>query len=315
MFNLSMRSIEWTFVKKPLRRYESPKRERDPPIERHGMSTTSVLLDAFDLLFNMRGIGWSWSSKPFPRWNTPPPSIAFVFFKTVLLWTVFDASHYIIQCVRPVTRDGSLFDPSLALVPRTALAAFCSIVGGLFLYTMIDVTYHLGMLVGRIVFRQPASAWPPAFDQPWMSTSLCELWSFRWHQFTRRIFITYGARPGGKLFGRPGAVMGAFAVSSILHHFGLWAVGNGSEFATAGGFFLLMGVGTIMEGAFMRVTGMKVRGWLGWLWTALWMTLWGTFMLDGWARHGLMGNDYVLIGPRPGKFVVDAIIALSDLWW
>jgi len=276
------------------------------------MSTTSVLFDAFDLMTNVRGIGWSWSTNPFPRVSTPPPSIPFVLFKTALLMTVFDASHYIIQRVRPFTRSGSLFDPSLTLVPRTALAAFCSIIGGLFGYAMLDTTYHLAMLVGRIIFRQSASVWPPAFHRPWMSTSIHELWSFRWHQLSRHFFIVFGARPGGKLFGRPGAVMGAFAVSSILHHISLWAVGNGAEFATAGGFFLLMGMGVVMEEAFTRTTGLKVQGWLGWAWTMVWAMVCGTFMMDGWARHGMMASDFLLIGPRPGKAVVDAIIALSS---
>ena len=312
MFGISLKSIEWTFAKKPLRRYEPRKREQDPLVERRGMSTTSVLFDAFDLMTNVRGIGWSWSTNPFPRVSTPPPSIPFVLFKTALLMTVFDASHYIIQRVRPFTRSGSLFDPSLTLVPRTALAAFCSIIGGLFGYAMLDTTYHLAMLVGRIIFRQSASVWPPAFHRPWMSTSIHELWSFRWHQLSRHFFIVFGARPGGKLFGRPGAVMGAFAVSSILHHISLWAVGNGAEFATAGGFFLLMGMGVVMEEAFTRTTGLKVQGWLGWAWTMVWAMVCGTFMMDGWARHGMMASDFLLIGPRPGKAVVDAIIALSS---
>ena len=307
---MSLRSIEWTFAKNPLRRYEPRKREQDPLVERRGMSATSVLFDAFDLMSNVRGIGWSWSTNPFPRVSTPPPSIPLVLFKTAILTTVSDALHYIIQCVRPFTRNGSLFDPSLALVPRTALAAFCSLIGGLFAYAMMDTTYHQAMLVGRIVFRQSASAWPPAFHRPWMSTSIHELWSFRWHQFTRHFFIVFGARPGGKLFGRPGAVMGAFAVSSILHYISLWAVGNGAEFSTAGGSFLLMGMGVVMEEAFTRTTGLRVQGWLGWTWTMVWMTMCGTFMMDGWARHGMMASDFLLIGPRPGKAVVDAIVAL-----
>ena len=310
---MSLRSIEWTFVQKPLRRYEPRKREQDPLVERR-MSTTSVLFDAIDLVNNVRGIGWSWSSNPFPRDSTPPPSIPFVLFKTVLLMTAFDSSHYTIELARPFTRGGSLFDPSLTLMPRTALAAFCGIIGGFSAYAMVDVTYHLGILVGRIIFRQSASAWPPAFHQPWMSTSILEFWSFRWHQFPRHLFVVFGARPGGKLFGRPGAVMGAFAVSAVLHHIALWAVGNGTEFVTAGGFFLLMGVGVIMESAFTKATGLRVRGWLGWSWTMMWTTLWGAFMLDGWARHGVIGHDFLAIGPRPGKAVVDAIIALSSRW-
>jgi Membrane bound O-acyl transferase family len=313
MFSVSLRSIEWTFAKKPLRRYEPRKREQDPLTERRSMSAGRVLLDAFDLVTNMRGIGWSWSSNPFPHTSTPPPSIAFALFNTVLLLTILDVAHYILQCVIPAvnnSRGGSTFDPSLAIVPRTALAAFCGIVAGVWNCATMDASYHLAMLVGRIIFRQPASAWPPLFDRPWMSTSIQEFWNSRWHQLWRRNFIVFGARPGGALFGREGAVMGAFALSAVLHHIVLWSVGNGTEFVTAGGFFLLMGVGVIMEGAFTKATGSKVRGWLGWSWMMIWTTLWGTLMIDGWARHGLVATDYFPNGPRPGKPIVDALLGM-----
>ena len=127
----------------------------------------------------------------------------------------------------------------------------------------------------------------------------------------RRLFIVFGAYPGGELFGKPGAVMGAFAVSALVHYVGLWGVGNGTEFATAGGFFLLMGVGAIMEGGFTGMSGLKVRGWLGWAWTMVWTTLWGTLMIDGWARHGVFATDFLPSGFRPGKVGVETMIALG----
>ncbi len=37
----------------------------------------------------------------------------------------------------------------------------------------------------------------------------------------------------------------------------------------------------------------------------------GTFMLDGWARQGLMGCDFFTPRLRPGKPIVDGIIALT----
>jgi hypothetical protein len=122
----------------------------------------------------------------------------------------------------------------------------------------------------------------------------------------------FGARPGGILFGKPGAFMGAFAISALMHHVSFWGNGRGTEFATTGGIFLIMGVGTVMESAFTSVMGLPVRGWLGWSWTMLWMTLWGTFLLDAGARHGILSSEPIPTGLRPGKFVVDAIIALSS---
>ena len=314
VFCIALRTIEWTFTKEPLRRYETPKRPQDPPVERR-VSASTVFLEAFELLSNQRGIGWSWSSRPFLRDSGPPPSIALLTAKALLKLTVFDASQYIIQSVRPPTMDpkgGSIFDPSLAFVPRSALAALCGICGGVWTHLLVDTVYHVSTVIGRTVFRQPASSWPRAFNRPWMSTSIKEYWNFRWHQLMRHHFIVYGARPGGFLFGKPGAFMGGFAVSAILHHIGLWGVGNGTEFVTAGGFFLLMGIGAVMEVGFTSATGLRVGGLVGWLWTMVWTTLCGTFMIDGWARHGMLATQFLPDGFRPGKVVVDAIIAMSS---
>ncbi|KAI0291686.1 hypothetical protein BC826DRAFT_1098046 [Russula brevipes] len=279
MINLSLRSFEWAFVKKPFKRYELPKLHQDAPIERH-------------LLSNQRGVGWSWSN-PFPRESSPPPSIASALAKALLKLTVFDASQCIIHYVCPSVnnpRGGSIFDPNRDLVHRISLAAFSAICAGVWLYAFMDSMYHVGEVVGRIVFRHPASLWPRFSNKPWMSTSLHEFWSVRWHQFLRHPFVTFGARPGGMLFGKPGAFIGAFAVSAFAHHLYLWGLGNGTEFVTAGGFFLLMGVGAVLEDGFKKVTGLRVRGWIGWLWTMAWITTWGTPMMDGWARHGIIDN-------------------------
>jgi hypothetical protein len=105
--------------------------------------------------------------------------------KALLKLTVIDASQYIIQSLCPPTNNpkgGSIFDPNLTLVPRTALAAFCGIMGGLWVYAMIDLQYHIEAVIGRTIFRQPASAWPRLLNRPWMSTSIQEFWNFRWHQ-------------------------------------------------------------------------------------------------------------------------------------
>jgi hypothetical protein len=296
MLSIGLRTIEWTFIKKPLRRYEPPMRDQDTPIERP-LSASTVFLDAFDLLHNQRGIGWSWSQNPFPRertGRTSPPSVSLLLARTLFELTVCDASHYIIQSVCPSVNNpkgGSIFDASLTPVPRVALAVFCSACGGAWAYTLLNSLYHISMLIGRTVFRQPASAWPHFFHQPWLATSIRDVWSFRWHQLFRHLFIVWGARPGGALFGKPGALVGAFAISAI---------------------FLLMGIGAVMEVVFTRSTGLRVQGWIGWLWTVLWAALWAPFMFDGWARHGAFATEFFPKGFRPGKVVVDTIVTLSS---
>ncbi|KAH9168369.1 hypothetical protein EDB89DRAFT_2245211 [Lactarius sanguifluus] len=231
--------------------------------------------------------------------------------------TMFDASRYLIQLACPAVSSspngGSIFDPDLRLLPRIASAAFASICGGVWTYLLLDTMYHMAALIGRIVCRQPASHWPPISHHPWLSTSLHEFWSYRWHQLSRHIFVTFGARPGGALLGQPGALIGAFAVSAVLHHFAMWGIGYGSEFSTVGGFFLLMGVGVVIEVAFKNVTGLRIGGLLGWLWTMLWVPVWGIFLIDVWARHGMLASENFPTGLRPGKPLVDTVIGLSNV--
>jgi hypothetical protein len=63
LFGVVLRSLAWTIAKQPLRRYNPPvEGQHAAPIERP-LTIPNVLLDALDLMFNLRGIGWSWSHK------------------------------------------------------------------------------------------------------------------------------------------------------------------------------------------------------------------------------------------------------------
>ncbi|KAH9965542.1 hypothetical protein BGW80DRAFT_1344777 [Lactifluus volemus] len=218
------------------------------------------------------------------------------------------------QSIRPSLNDpkgDTLFDPTMSPIPRYALAAFLGTCAAVVIYTTVDGLYHFATIIGRFL-RQPEWAWPPLSDRPWTSTSIIEFWSFRWHQFFRHMFVVYGARPGGALFGKPGACIGAFAVSAALHDLGLWGLGRGIEVRTTGTFFLLMGVGIVFEFAFKRLTGRRVGGFWGWVWTMLWTMCWGTLMIDGWARRGVVASDFFPERRRPGKWLVDTVVGLSS---
>jgi hypothetical protein len=235
-----------------------------------------------------------------------------VILKLLFKLTVYDAAIYMVQHTRPslnTLAGDTLFDPLLDPLPRVALAAFFSLCGAIVVYTTVDAMYHVATLFGRVVLRQPAADWPALSARPWMATSIVDFWAFRWHQSFRHTFVAFGARPGGALLGRPGAFLGGFGVSSVLHYVGLWGLGNGTEFWSAGAFFVLMGVGTVLERVWQRTTGTQVRGFWGWAWTMAWTLSWGTIMLDGWARHGLIACDFFM-PVRPGKLIVDGIIAL-----
>jgi hypothetical protein len=101
--------------------------------------------------------------------------------------------------------------------------------------------------------------------------------------------------------------MGAFFVSAILHDWGLWSTGRGTDFWRVGGFFLIMGVGCIMESLFTKLTGLKVRGWIGWLWTTVWVVGWGSILVDAYARKGLIGSKFMPKEYMPSQLLLSYI--------
>jgi hypothetical protein len=204
----------------------------------------------------------------------------------------------------------TFFDPNLDPLPRAALAGFFTLCGGLSGYTAIEVIYHIATLVGRVFLRQPAADWPVLTARPWMATSIADFWSFRWHQTLRHIFTVFGARPGGALLGRPGALLGAFGVSAVLHHIGMWGLGRGDGIQQLWRVLRSHGRRRGARHLWQRTTGKRVRGFWGWAWTMAWTLSWGTVMLDGWARHGLFACDFFPPGVRLGKPIVDGIIAI-----
>jgi hypothetical protein len=61
LFGVVLRSVAWTISKEPLRKYNPPvEGQHSAPIERP-LTIPNVFLGALDLMFNLRGIRWSWS--------------------------------------------------------------------------------------------------------------------------------------------------------------------------------------------------------------------------------------------------------------
>lgn len=97
--------------------------------------------------------------------------------------------------------------------------------------------------------------------------------------------------------------MGAFLWSAVLHDWGLWGTGRGTDFWNVGGFFLMMGVGCVMEALFKKATGVAVGGWAGWLWTMSWVVGWGNILVDGYVRKGLLASNFI-----PQKYMPSQIL-------
>ena len=311
MIDVALRSVEWALAKEPLRKYEPPTEGQHAFVKRP-LSIPNVLLDALDLMCNKRGIGWSWSRKPFPAPSTRSTSIASTLARIVVKFTVWDLCVYTVHHLRPSVDDpagDTIFDPALGVLPRWACAVLFTVCCGMVVYSSVDMYYHIASLVGRLVLRQPAWQWPPLSDRPWMSTSIADFWGFRWHQLFRHVFVVFGARPGSALLGRPGALLGAFGVSAVVHDLGMWGLGRGTEFRTVGCFFILMAVGVVLELAFKGITGRRVGGFWGWVWTMVWTIGWGTLMVDAWAKRGMAATDPPPDWLRPGKLLMETIVS------
>jgi hypothetical protein len=122
----------------------------------------------------------------------------------------------------------------------------------------------------------------------------------------RRMWST----PRGVLLGEPDACIGASAVPGVLHDVGLWGLGRGMELRTTTALFILMGVRGALELAFERLTGRRMGEFCGWAW----IVCWGTLMIDGWARRGIVASDFFPGRHGAGKRLVNTVIALSTEW-
>lgn len=304
MLMTAMRMLEWASLSEPLQR---------PPNGRR------VLVDALDLMTNMRGIGWSWSKHtPVPP-ETRPTSGKSVFLCATLLRllkciAVYDVLDSLIRLIAPpgvaTPAGGSIYDlsrPPLSRYAHSSLITF--IYGGVFYFSM-EIAYYAATLAALCTpgLRQQPSDWPTYSRDPWRATSIADFWGHRWHQTLRRSF-TVLTRPLRKVLGRPGAVAGAFFLSGVLHDWCMWGMGKGTNFTQTGGFFMAMALGVVLEELWERFTGRRVDGLAGWLWTMGWLTAWGNLLVDAWMRTGLGGGEiFPQWFPRPGRVLLSFIL-------
>ncbi|KAF5326086.1 hypothetical protein D9611_000117 [Ephemerocybe angulata] len=303
---LAIRAVIWTFQLEPF--YKTPDPDAPRPPKQSPFTVDQVACDAFDLCCNLRGIGWNWSKGLRIAKETRPTHsrIAFAlstfqsFVATLLL---FDVLHYTVQSFSWSTlgsaAGGTIFDPQLSPIPRYLRSTLITYLAGLTICCGIQLGFYMASFTGVVLFRNDPASWPPIFNAPWLATSLAEFWAQRWHQVFRDLFVSCGSKPLAAVFGRMGTVLGAFLISGLLHVAGLWGMGRGTEFWTVAGYFLMMGVGIVLERVWRNATGHKVGGALGWVWTMLWVVCWGNFMVDAWARKGLIGSVFFPDESRP----------------
>ncbi|KAF5375612.1 hypothetical protein D9757_008546 [Collybiopsis confluens] len=294
MTSLCFRAIIWAMSREPYKRLQA--------VNESASSKTKLFLDASDLAFGLRGIGRNWSRGLHIPQETRPLSSKMAFVSWTLLSLcvhipLLDLMHYTVQSFGPNTfgtvKGGSIFDDDLPPITRYARSTFISFISGIVVYCAIRVSYDFSTIIGVLVLNQLPIQWPKVFDSPWKASSLSDFWAKRWHQLFRHFFIGIGSVPLYCAFGRVGSVLGAFLVSGLLHYVGLFGLGNGSDIMGMVGFFLLMGCGVLLEALWKKITGQRVGGWSGRIWTMVWLLGWSNLLVDAWARKGLIGALFI----------------------
>ncbi|KAF8442305.1 hypothetical protein L210DRAFT_3536283 [Boletus edulis BED1] len=310
MVSGTVRSLGWTLEKEPLVRHLRPRK-----------SSPSIIMDALDLASSYRGHGWEWSRGLYiPRETRPVNRLAFAFYaflSAVVHTGTCGVFHRAALSLLPVGAGSipggsTLFDESLPLLVRYLRASLISIFIGIALYASMQIMYDLCTIFGILLGQDPAQ-WPPAFDSPWFATSLNDLWGRRWHQFLRQMFLLLGGYPLSFVLGRAGTVIGAFLASALWHQIYLLSLGGHPEFRWMLVGFGMMAPGVLAERAFRRLTGRRVGGVVGWVWTMAWLLVWGTVISEGFARAPMDRSTLVDAIP-PVRIWIERLMMGFDDW-
>ena len=311
MILITTRSLYWAFAKEPFVRQLRPVN-----------STPSTLMDALDLAFNFRGYGWNWSRGLYtPRETRPSNRSAFVLhvaLSVAIHSFICGTTH---RAVRSFSPDGlgsilgaSIFDDTLPFHLRYLRSSIISVISGFAIYAAFQVVYNSCTIMGVLLLRQDPAQWPPSFDSPWRATSIGDFWGRRWHQWFRQIFLVQGGYPLAFIFGHTGLVVGAFLSSGVYHYAALTCLDDKTEPWRMVVGFGMMAPGILAERAFTRVTGRKVRGLAGWIWTMTWLILWGNVIMDGMVRAGYFWPDTLIDGVPPLRNLVEYLVMGFDTW-
>ena len=305
------RSLYWALAKEPLVRQL-----------RSANSTPSTLLDALDLVATFRGYGWNWSRGVYvPPDFRPTDRIGFVSY-TILSAAahtfICGTSYTALRSFSPVglgsSLGGSVFDETLPFHVRYLRSSIISIIGFFTTYSFLQIGYDLFTIVGVLILGQDPAQWPPAFDAPWRATSLSEFWGRRWHQWLRHIFLIQAGYPLSFIFGRVGFVIGAFLSSAVFHHIGLYSLDSTSKLWRMLVGFGMMAPGVLAERTFKQLTGRKVCGLAGRVWTMTWLILLGNVIMDGFVRAGMFRSGALIYVVPSLRTFVERLVIDFDTW-
>ncbi|KAI0781096.1 hypothetical protein BD413DRAFT_600538 [Trametes elegans] len=251
------------------------------------------VFDALEVGLTMRGFGWDFGKyTPIPPRTLPLERRAYIrtLTKIVILRQLFgDLCDTLFKYIPGVTATGgSIFLPDLPPIQRYAVSTLIHLGVGLFILSSVAIVYDYGALFGVLFLHQSPSFWPPMQGSLLQVRSLHDYWNKAWHQSYRYTFLTTGGFLGQRLAGHLGMVFGCFLASGLMHEFALNVAGRPFDWRVVI-FFLSQALGLVLENLFRKLTGKRVGGPLGLVWTVLFVLGIGQICTEAWFNRGMGG--------------------------
>ncbi|QRV92554.1 membrane bound O-acyl transferase family protein [Ceratobasidium sp. AG-Ba] len=287
-------------------------------------------LDACELLSSMRGIGWDYGTgndiyiPPEHRSLERSAFLRSTLRTTLINFLLLDAIDTGFKLVPGVSSPsgGSIFLPDLSPVPRVLASTALHFATGVAFIGGFNMVYGILTMI-CVSFGQSPSAWPPVMEDPMTTTSLHDFWGRRWHQLLRQTFLIGGGFPlsficertvgfflgkrAGRSAGLAGLVLGAFTASGLFHMLAMYAMGRGIEWKVVA-FFSAQAFALALERSWKALTGRRVDGWWGRIWSYVWVAVGGQWCLDAWHRRGLGGGMVIPPFLSPTRLIVLPLI-------
>ncbi|KAK7691631.1 hypothetical protein QCA50_005030 [Cerrena zonata] len=273
--------------------------------------------DTLEAELTMRGYGWNFGKNVHvPKERRPLERSAFLratlrlFIKKFLLADLFESCIKLLSGIGS-TAGGSMFFTKYPRFRRYATSTGIQLLSGVTLVNGLEVVNLACTLVGVGIYGQSPKDWPFILDDPFDAESLHDLWSRRWHQCLRRVFIVFGGIPGEYFFGRNGMVFGTFLASGLFHEAGAYLMGRGIDYRVPL-FFVLQACGIWIEEWWRNTMGWRMGGTSGTLWAYFWVVGLGQMCMDSWFQRGLAG---AIIIPSQVSFARQILFpSISFIW-
>lgn len=251
---------------------------------------------ACELLYNFRGIGWSFGVPVKPQNQDNGEFLRATVRRLLINTTVFLALLELMA----VLKKWAYFE----------MFPFCYLKAVLAMPLFWVVIDNIGCLPRfmAVIFNRNKDEYPFFIDSVHKSFNLTIFWSRWWHSCLRHTLIEAGTRPAYTIvafieknylnrksneMAKAVGVLSAFFLSGLVHEFGLWFATHLDWSFRTTTFFLSQGVAILLEGLFTRFTGRRVGGFPAWAFALIWGLFWLQPMVDVCIEHGIIDLDKI----------------------